>query len=141
MGDIDNYQIVQKMGRGRYSEVFEGVSNTNAKVVIEVLKPVRSTKINREILILKHLEHKNIIRLKDVVLDSTSGMYSLISDHKRHRESLSFFDKFNLNHIRFYSRQILEDLNYTHSKGIIHRDIKPQNMKVVLHSRQLIILD
>ena len=35
----DNYQLVKKVGRGKYSEVFEGVKVTNNdKVVVKILK-------------------------------------------------------------------------------------------------------
>lgn len=46
----DRYDAIRKIGRGKYSEVFEGVdSNTNKKIVIKVLKPVKKKKIKREI--------------------------------------------------------------------------------------------
>jgi len=45
--------VIQKLGRGKYSEVFEGVNNlNNQKCVVKILKPVRKEKINREIKIL-----------------------------------------------------------------------------------------
>lgn len=141
LGDIDNYRIVQRIGRGKYSEVFEGISTGRERIVIKVLKPVRSAKINREILILKHLDHKNIIKLKDVVHDKSSDTYSLIFDHIRHQETASLFEKLNLSNIRFYCRQMLEALHYAHSRGIVHRDIKPQNMIIDSHTKQLKIID
>lgn len=52
-GDIDNYECYHKLGRGKYSEVFLGYcKKNNNKVVIKVLKPVKSEKIYREIKIL-----------------------------------------------------------------------------------------
>jgi serine/threonine protein kinase len=40
--------VVRKIGRGRYSEVFEGYSvANNAKCVIKILKPVKKKKISR----------------------------------------------------------------------------------------------
>ena len=37
--DQDNYQLVRKLGRGKYSEVFEGVDiRDNSKTVVKVLK-------------------------------------------------------------------------------------------------------
>ena len=67
----DNYEIVRKIGRGKYSEVFEGVSILNdIKCVIKVLKPVKKKKIKREIKILQNLAGgPNIISLMDVVRD------------------------------------------------------------------------
>jgi len=45
--------VIKKIGRGKYSEVFEGMSlSLNRKVVIKVLKPVKKRKIKREIKIL-----------------------------------------------------------------------------------------
>lgn len=38
-GNIDDYQLVRKLGRGKYSEVFEGIKvPTETKVVIKILK-------------------------------------------------------------------------------------------------------
>lgn len=141
LGDISNYKITQRMGRGKYSEVFEGKSNNGQKIVIKVLKPVKLSKINREVLILKHLSHKNIIPLLDVVFDSDSETYSLIFDFIKHEDSNIAFEKLSLGNIRFYTKQIMEGLQYAHSKGIIHRDIKPQNMIIDSNKKILKILD
>jgi casein kinase II subunit alpha len=67
----DNYEIVRKVGRGKYSEVFEGINVVNGeKCVIKVLKPVKKKKIKREIKILQNLTGgPNVIGLLDVVRD------------------------------------------------------------------------
>lgn len=50
---LDNYEIFHPLGRGKYSEVYEGIDvRTNNKVVIKLLKPVREQKIIREVKIL-----------------------------------------------------------------------------------------
>jgi len=42
---IDNYEVVRKIGRGKYSEVFEGINTlSNEKIVIKILKPVKKKK-------------------------------------------------------------------------------------------------
>lgn len=70
--DTDNYEIVRKIGRGKYSEVFEGINvANNEKCVVKVLKPVKKKKIKREIKILQILSGgPNIIGLLDVVRDN-----------------------------------------------------------------------
>ena len=70
--NTDNYEIVRKIGRGKYSEVFEGINIVNnEKCVVKVLKPVKKKKIKREIKILQILSGgPNIIALLDVVRDN-----------------------------------------------------------------------
>lgn len=42
----DDYEVVRKVGRGKYSEVFEGVHVTDSvKCVIKILKPVKKKKV------------------------------------------------------------------------------------------------
>lgn len=69
----DNYEIVRKIGRGKYSEVFEGIAldtEEERSCVIKVLKPVKKKKIKREIKILQNLSGgPNIIQLLDIVRD------------------------------------------------------------------------
>jgi casein kinase II subunit alpha len=73
----ENYEIVRKIGRGKYSEVFEGVTvDGNRPCVIKVLKPVKKKKIRREIRILQNLSGgPNIIKLLDVVRDPQASYY------------------------------------------------------------------
>lgn len=67
----ENYEISIPLGRGKYSEVHEGYDvRDNTKVVIKLLKPVRESKITRELKILQALDgHKSIIRLLDYCMD------------------------------------------------------------------------
>ncbi|OTF81857.1 hypothetical protein BLA29_013275 [Euroglyphus maynei] len=70
--DQDDYQLVRKLGRGKYSEVFEAINVTNnGRCVVKILKPVKKKKIKREIKILENLrDGPNIITLKAVVKDT-----------------------------------------------------------------------
>ena len=44
----DDYEVVRKVGRGKYSEVFEGVNTVNnQKCIIKILKPVKKKKVSR----------------------------------------------------------------------------------------------
>jgi casein kinase II subunit alpha len=71
-GVLENYEVVRKIGRGKYSEVFEGINVVNyQKCVIKVLKPVKKKKIKREIKILQNLSGgPNVVSLLDVVRDN-----------------------------------------------------------------------
>ena len=65
-------ELTASPGRGKYSEVFEGINVVNyQKCVIKVLKPVKKKKIKREIKILQNLSGgPNVIALLDVVRDA-----------------------------------------------------------------------
>ena len=71
-GNQDDYQLVRKLGRGKYSEVFEAINITNnEKCVVKTLKPVKKKKIKREIKILENLRGgTNVITLQ-VILELT----------------------------------------------------------------------
>lgn len=139
-GDIEKYQIYQRIGKGKYSEVFEGRQGKQ-KIVIKALKPVRIAKINREILVLRNLSHENIVRLLDVVIDPASQTHSLVFEHIEHEDTAALFERATYEDTVEYCRQMLSALQYCHSMGIIHRDIKPQNMIINRARRELKIID
>jgi len=139
----DDYEIIRKIGRGKYSEVFEGFNlKNNEKCVIKVLKPVKKKKIKREIKILQNLcNGPNIITLLDVVRDPQSKTPSLIfeyinnTDFKHLSPTLTDFD------VRYYIRELLLALDYCHSNGIMHRDVKPSNVMIDHQKRKLYLID
>eukprot|EP00501_MAST-03F_sp_TOSAG23-6_P001185 GSMAST32.ASY1.ANO1.1229.1 assembled CDS len=80
---------------------------------VKVLKPVRKKKIKREIKILQNIcGGPNIVQLLDVVIDSHSKTPSLIFEW--------------VNNTDFRTA-----LDFSHSQGIIHRDVKPQNLHLI----------
>jgi casein kinase II subunit alpha len=84
---------MQKIGRGRYSEVFQGVDiTTNKFVVIKILKPVKRLKIRREIKILEAMRGcPHAVELLDVVTDPSNGTPSLIFNYIRNDEFRDVF--------------------------------------------------
>ena len=123
----DNYEIIKKIGRGKYSEVFRGVSLPNDKlVVIKVLKPIKKKKIKRELKILQNLSGgKNIIQLLDIVRDPVSKVSSFVFENVDSLDFKVLYPKLTDYDIRYYIYELLLALDYCHSKGIIHRDVKP----------------
>lgn len=135
--------MVRKIGRGKYSEVFSGMEVTNnIKCVVKILKPVKKKKIKREIKILQNLSGgTNIIQLLDVVRDPVSKTPSLVfefinnTDFKYLYPTLTDFD------IRYYIFELLKALDFSHSNGIMHRDVKPHNVMIDHENRQLRLID
>jgi casein kinase II subunit alpha len=72
--------VVRKVGRGKYSEVFEGINVVNNdRCIVKILKPVKMKKIRREIKILQNLcGGPNIIKLLDVVRLIVSNLRDVV---------------------------------------------------------------
>merc|ERR1719436_2000944 len=112
------------------------------KCVIKVLKPVKKKKIKREIRILQNLcGGPNIIKLLDVVRDPQTKTPSLIFEYVNNTDFKTLYPTFTDADIRYYMFEILKALDYCHSQGIMHRDVKPHNVMIEHESRKLRLID
>ena len=102
--------VMLSVGRGKYSEVFEGINVVNyQKCVIKVLKPVKKKKIKREIKILQNLSGgPNVVALLDVVRDSQSKTPSLIFEYVNNTDFRSLYPKFIDFDVRYYIMELLK---------------------------------
>nr|BAJ85347.1 predicted protein [Hordeum vulgare subsp. vulgare] len=142
-GEQDDYEVVRKVGRGKYSEVFEGFSvNNSEKCVIKILKPVKKKKIKREIKILQNLcGGPNIIKLLDIVRDQHSKTPSLIFEYVNNTDFKVLYPTLTDYDIRYYLYELLKALDHCHSQGIMHRDVKPHNVMIDHDLRKLRLID
>lgn len=142
-GNQDDYEVVRKVGRGKYSEVFEGVNVVNnQKCIIKILKPVKKKKIKREIKILQNLcGGPNIIQLLDVVRDPNSKTPSLIFEYVDNTDFKVLYPTLVDSDVRYYLYELLRGLDFCHSQGIMHRDVKPHNVMIDHEQRQLRLID
>ena len=133
-GDQEEYEVIRKIGRGKYSEVFEGMNVVNnTKCVIKILKPVKKKKIKREIKILQNMcGGTNIIQLLDVVRDPQSKTPSLIFEHVNNTDFKILYPTLSDYDIRYYIFELLKALDYCHSNGVMHRDVKPHNVSFTI---------
>jgi len=158
----DNYSVTRKIGRGKYSDVFEGeraeADGSSTQVVIKVLKPVKKKKIRREIKILRELHSKSnddekglkkkshpgtkyIIKLLECIEDSASRTKCLVFEYVDACDFKTLFPKLQDLDVRYYMYKLLLALDYCHSKGIMHRDVKPHNVMINHRKGELKLID
>lgn len=135
------YSNLTPLGQGAYGLVCSSDDSVlQQKVAIKKLSKPFATNIHakrayREIRLLKHVNHDNIIRLTDLFTkaDSAANLDDLYLSANLMGTDLNNVLKtqeLSEDQIIFFTYQILRGLKYLHTSNIIHRDLKPGNLTV-----------
>ena len=139
--DTSKYEKIVDKGSGAFGKVFKSkIRNTNKLVALKQIKfneeknkkegfPITAM---REIILMKQLNHQNILSLNEIVVSPNNETYlvfeymdfdflRLITEHKI---------KFKPEHVKCIMNQILQGMKYLHEKSIVHRDIKCANILI-----------
>ena len=110
--------------------------------MIKILKPIKKKKRKREIKILQNLKNgPNIVKLLDIVRDPASKSPCIITEWIDNTDFKKLFPTFTDEDIRYYIYQVLIALDYCHSMGIMHRDVKPHNLIINHKKKELRLID
>jgi casein kinase II subunit alpha len=119
--NAEDYELLGKIGAGKYSEVFAAVHTASNKVAcIKVLKPVHPQKVQREIKILRALQGgPNIITLFDTLYNPITQSPALVMEFVRTSNFSKYHPVLQDSDIRLYMYNLLSSVNYAHSKGTV----------------------
>ncbi|KAI9181251.1 hypothetical protein LWI28_012907 [Acer negundo] len=128
---------IRPVGRGAYGIVCAAVnSETREEVAIKKIGNAFDNRIDakrtlREIKLLRHMDHENVIALKDIIRppmkENFNDVYIVyeLMDTDLHQIIRSHQDLTD-DHCRYFLYQLLRGLRYVHSANVLHRDLKPK---------------
>ena len=145
---LNEFRKVRKIGEGTYGEVYEAIDTTNNRRV--AMKKMRIENKDegipitalREMCILKHLRHENVVQLYEIIQDVDKIVLifeyadmdlKMYVDKEKGIKDLKLIQQFTL--------QILNGLYYCNINRIIHRDLKPQNLLLITSEMKLKLCD
>ena len=132
-GDITQfYQVIKKIGEGSYGKIYKVKNKQSGD--IRAMKQITKSKIKdiskfqTEIKILSMVDHPNIVRLFEVIEDDK--YFNLLQElctggelYKKHQTT-----QLKEKEIAIIFNQIMSAVAYCHEKGIVHRDLKLENV-------------
>ena len=140
---IEDLTLIKCLGKGAFGEVYltsrQGGKQKYATKKIDkkfVSRPKAKKYLDNEILILKEVDHPNIIKLYEV--KETTQFFYLIMElcnggslTDRLEEHIKKYKRpFSEETVQYLMKQIMSAINYLHLKNILHRDIKLDNILV-----------
>ncbi|XP_040107831.1 serine/threonine-protein kinase BRSK1 [Oryx dammah] len=132
---VGPYRLEKTLGKGQTGLVKLGVHCiTGQKVAIKIVNREKLSesvlmKVEREIAILKLIEHPHVLKLHDVY-ENKKYLY-LVLEHVSGGELFDYLVKkgrLTPKEARKFFRQIVSALDFCHSYSICHRDLKPENL-------------
>ncbi|KAL2458562.1 putative serine/threonine-protein kinase [Forsythia ovata] len=135
----DTFEKLDKIGQGTYSNVYKAKDTITGNIV--ALKKVRFDNLEpesvrfmaREILILRRLDHPNVVKLQGLVTSRMSCSLYLVFDYMVHDLAglaSSPGIKFTEPQVKCYMHQLLSGLEHCHNRHVLHRDIKGSNLLI-----------
>ncbi|KAE8664254.1 Mitogen-activated protein kinase 7 [Hibiscus syriacus] len=140
--EIDTkYVPIKPIGRGSYGVVCSSINReTNEKVAIKKISNVFGNRIDalrtlRELKLLRHIRHENVIDLKDIMMPASRTsfkdvylVYELMDTDLL--QIIKSPQPLTNDHCKYFVFQLLRGLKYLHSASILHRDLKPGNLLI-----------
>ncbi|XP_075910442.1 serine/threonine-protein kinase BRSK2-like [Petromyzon marinus] len=132
---VGPYRLEKTLGKGQTGLVKLGIhSVTGRKVAVKIVNREKLSesvlmKVEREIAILKLIEHPHVLKLYDVY-ENKKYLY-LVLEHVSGGELFDYLVKkgrLTPKEARRFFRQIISALDFCHSHSICHRDLKPENL-------------
>jgi len=135
---IDNYKILEVIGRGGMGIVFKAMDESLEKVVaLKMIDPILAhdenflRRFKREARALARLENANIVTVY-ALRDTSEGLFMVMEyvDGVTIAEWIQEHGAFDWREALKLTEQMTDALKHAHSVGVIHRDIKPSNILV-----------
>ncbi|KAJ4930295.1 hypothetical protein JOQ06_019300 [Pogonophryne albipinna] len=132
---VGNYRLLKTIGKGNFAKVkLARHILTGKEVAIKIidktqLNPTSLQKLFREVRIMKGLNHPNIVQLFEVI--ETDKTLYLIMEYASGGEVFDYLvshGRMKEVEARSKFRQIVSAVNYCHTKNIVHRDLKAENL-------------
>ncbi|KAI9493542.1 kinase-like domain-containing protein [Zychaea mexicana] len=146
---IGPYKLLETLGKGEFGKVkLAQHVNTGQKMAVKMIDKryiERSNirdKVEREIALLKRLSHPSIIKLFDVI--ETERHIGMVMEYASGGELFEYI--FNRDYLRedvaqeFFG-QLISSVHYMHQKGVVHRDLKLENVLLLDDQRHIVITD
>jgi len=134
----NRYQIIEELGKGGMGRVYKVLDKeVNAKVALKLIKPeIASDKktierFRNELKVARDIAHKNVCRMYD--LGKEEGAYYITMEYVSGGDLKSFIRRSGIISVGkaiSIANQVCEGLSEAHRLGVVHRDLKPQNIMI-----------
>eukprot|EP00761_Pharyngomonas_kirbyi_P014097 gb/GECH01014127.1/.p1 GENE.gb/GECH01014127.1/~~gb/GECH01014127.1/.p1 ORF type:complete len:517 (+),score=118.59 gb/GECH01014127.1/:1-1551(+) len=140
---VNQYMLGEQLGEGAYGKVREAIdSKTLRRVAVKIIKMKKLHKIRHgeesirnEIAIMRKLNHPNVIQLYEVIHQEEFGKMYMVIEFAGGGSLQQLIDshpdkRLALDQVKSFFCQLINGLEYLHNQGIVHRDIKPDNLMI-----------